>query len=144
LTSKSKQKGTSYEHDIAKMLNEKVIGGVFKRNAGSGAIGTLSHEPMLEGDVRGFIENTPLKFKIEAKARTGATQIAVKKEWIDKVIMEAKHDFALPLLFCKLIGARSGIRGFVAMDYDTFIHLLNLYVETKLELDKLVYDKGMG
>jgi Holliday junction resolvase len=141
---KSKVKGSTFESEVVKLLNEKVIGGNFRRVAGSGAYGVRMDTPELLGDVRGFIENTPLKFKIEAKARTGTTQLAVKKEWIDKVIGEAKTDYSLPLLFCKYIGARSGIRGFVAMDYDTFIHLLNLYVETKMELDKRVLDEGMG
>jgi Holliday junction resolvase len=144
LTSKSKAKGSTYEAEVVKLLNDKVIGGNFKRVAGSGAWGLRMDCPELLSDVRGFVENTPLKFKIEAKARTGTTQLAVKKEWIDKVIGEAKTDYSLPLLFCKYIGARSGIRGFVAMDYDTFIHILNLYVETKQELDRLNYDKGMG
>jgi Holliday junction resolvase len=141
---KSKVKGSTFESEVVKLLNDKVIGGKFRRVAGSGAWGVRMDTPELLADVRGFIENTPLKFKIEAKARTGTTQIAVKKEWLDKVIGEAKTDYSLPLLFCKYIGARSGIRGFVAMDYDTFIHLLNLYVETKQELDKQLYDKGMG
>jgi Holliday junction resolvase len=144
MSNPQKQKGTNFENEIVKLFNEKIIGGKFKRVAGSGAFGERMAEPSLLSDIRGFVENTPLKFKIEAKARTGTTQLAVKKEWLDKVIGEAAKDYSLPMLVCKYIGARSGIRGFVAMDYDTFIHILNLYVETKQELDKMILNEGMG
>jgi hypothetical protein len=138
MVNKNKAKGTRWENEACDILNEKIQGAHFKRVVGSGAIGTTMGEPTLTGDIKGEIEHTHLKFKGEAKARTGATQLALKKEWIDKIIMEAKQTFSIPILFCKFIGARSGVRSFVALDIDTFCDLINLYIDTKKELDKVL------
>ena len=137
MVNKQKQKGTGWERDLVKMLQERV-GGHWKRLPTSGAIGTALGESKLTGDVVGRVDFLPKSIKIEAKVGYGgATQLTMKKEWLDKIRMEAEADNAIPALAGKFSGARDGTKYFIAFDFDTFVYLMKLLEEQQKELDKL-------
>ena len=123
---KSKAKGSAFEHEFVEMLISSIYGADAKRIPASGAMGTSLNEPLLEGDVKATFKglNKPIRF--ELKARTGSTQLAVKREWMNKIKKEAEHSFAYPAVACKLIGARKadGVKFFVVFDFDTFCTLM--------------------
>ena len=60
-----KDKGSGFERDLVKLLNDKIKYGEFKRIPGSGAMGTTLHETTLTGDVTGKILGIPRQLKIE-------------------------------------------------------------------------------
>jgi Holliday junction resolvase len=123
---KGKVKGTSFERLLAEILNNNLKGGKFKRIPLSGAIGTALNEPDLQGDVVGEVPSFERKFRIEAKVGYGgATQLTLKKEWLDKIIEDSRGTNSIPLMMGKFSGAREGIKVFVAMDLDTFCDLIN-------------------
>jgi Holliday junction resolvase len=124
-----KDKGSAFERDLAKLLNEKVEQGAFEKIPGSGAIGTLMHEGLLTADLRGKVTGIPKPLKIECKVGYGGeTQLTLKREWLNKVIMEAEQTYSLPMLFGKFSGARKtdGVQVFCVMDIDTVAYLFNL------------------
>jgi Holliday junction resolvase len=124
-----KDKGAGFERDLAKLLNEKVERGAFEKIPGSGAIGTLLHEGLLTADLKGKVYGLPKPLKIECKVGYGGeTQLTLKREWLNKVMMEAEQTYALPMLFGKFSGARKadGVQVFCVMDVDTVIYLFNL------------------
>lgn len=144
MTNKNKDKGDRFERELVALLNDKINSAEFKRNAGSGAIGTITHESLLTGDVRGTIDGLPFKFKGEAKARTGAKSLTVEKEWLDKIAREAEGDYSIPFLACKYLGARSGVKVFIALDIEVFAYLMNALVERQANLDRLSSEKTYG
>jgi hypothetical protein len=118
------------------LLEEKIPKSKVKRIPASGAIGTSLGEPLLTGDVKLEVPCLPRKLKIEAKVGYGGeTQLTVKKEWLDKIKMEAKNDYSYPLLACKFSGSRAGVRYFISMDFDTFCDIINYMNELKTSLD---------
>ena len=126
MVNKSKRKGYDFEHEFVEMLISSIYGSDAKRVPASGAMGTSLSEPLLEGDVKATFKglNKPIRF--ELKARSGATQLAVKREWMNKIKMEAEHSYAYPAVACKLIGARKadGVKFFVVLDFDTFCEIM--------------------
>lgn len=132
----SKRKGSDFERKIAKKLTEALASGEFKRIAGSGAIGTTMGLPILQGDLRGEVDGIPQKFKGEAKIGYGGSKsMSIKKEWIDKIVEEAKRDYSIPFLVARFSGSRGGVEEFIILDFDTFIMLLNMITELRAELD---------
>lgn len=134
----AKDKGSRFEGDAVKILNEKIDGGTFKRIAGSGAIGTSMSEPLLTGDITGKIEGFRKPFKIECKVGYGGEkQFALKREWLNKIKMEAAQTYAFPMLIGKFSGARKadGVQTFIVMDVDEFAYLVNHITHLKKELD---------
>ncbi len=128
MVNKNKRKGGRWEHDLVEILEDEIKGAKVKRVPGSGAIGTTLGEPNLTGDVVARFPGLNRDFKIEAKTGYGgATQITVQREWLNKIVMEAKGNFAYPLLACKFSDARKsgGVQYFVSMDIDTFIDIMN-------------------
>lgn len=138
----SKNKGSGWERDAVELLNSKLkFTNKFKRTPGSGAIGTVFSESLLTGDVTGSVNFLSKKLKIECKVGYGgAKQMALKKEWLDKVVEESKLALSIPLLMGKFSGARSGVKYFVVLDFDTFVEIMSKAIENKDLLDKL-YDK---
>jgi hypothetical protein len=125
-----KRKGSDWERQAVEILNANIKRGVFKRIPGSGAIGTILHEPMLTSDVKGKVESLEKEFKIECKVGYGsATQFTMKKLWLDKVREESDASYGIPLLMGKFSGAREGVKSFVVMDIDTFCELINKLTE---------------
>ena len=139
---KSKKKGNTFESDVVEILNQKIVGATFKRIPGSGALGTSMDEPLLTGDVSGKVEGLNERFKVEAKCGYNTStdrevkQFTLKKEWLDKIIMEAKAALSIPLLIGKFSGARKGVQVFVVMDVDTFSNIINELSRLQKELDK--------
>ena len=83
------------------------------------------NETRLSGDVKGKVPFLSKKFTIEAKTGYGGSkQLAIKKEWFDKVRKEAENSNAIPLLACKFSNARSGVKHFIAMDFKAFTEIL--------------------
>ena len=135
----AKAKGSKFEKDVVDYLNKNLTEGKFKKIPGSGAIGTVINEPFLKGDITGVVTGVPKKFKGECKVGYGGeTQVAVKREWINKIMEEASQDYALPFLTAKFSGARTkdGVQIFVILDIDTFVYLLNLTTSLQKELDE--------
>ena len=117
-------------------MNEGLIASDFKKTPSSGALGTIIGEPNLTGDVRGRIEGVPRKIKIEAKIGYGGSkQLALKKEWLDKIAEEASQDYSIPILACRFLGSRQGVEKFVAMDLEVFIDFMNLITVLQRDLD---------
>ena len=135
----AKAKGSKFEKDVVNYFNNNLMEGKFKKIPGSGAIGTVIDEPFLKGDITGVVTGVPRKFKGECKVGYGGeTQVAVKREWINKIMEEASEDYALPFLTAKFSGARTkdGVQIFTILDIDTFIFLLNLITSLQKELDE--------
>lgn len=133
-----KRKGSQWERDLAELLTKLIRKSIFRRVAGSGALGTIMIEPTLSSDVKGKVESIPQEFKVECKVGYGgATQLTVKKEWFDKVREEAARSFGIPFVACKFSGAREGTRYFIAMDVDVFANLVNKITELNDDNTKL-------
>lgn len=123
---KAKKKGTRWERDAVKLLEENIAGSSWRRLAGSGAIGTIMKEPLLKGDISGLIPYLGKSFRAEAKVGYGgATQLSFKREWLEKIREEAEGTYSIPLVLCKFSGARGKSKHFVAMDFEAFAELLN-------------------
>lgn len=141
----SKRKGSQWERDAAKILNEKVIGD-WKRVAGSGALGAILEEPTLQGDVVGKnIPAFPKGFRLDAKVGYGGSkQMTVQKAWFDKIRTEAEATYSIPALICKFSGSRSGTQVFVMLDIDAFAEIMNRIDDLKYELDKTIWKTSSG
>ncbi len=143
MSNPNKIKGSQFERDAAEILNKLIRKSQWKRVAGSGALGTIMHEPGLSSDVKGRIDSIPKEFKIECKVGyntsnvEGIKQFTLKKEWLDKVRMEADQSYAIPLFMGKFLGAREGVKVFVTLDVQVFADLMNMITELKEENDKL-------
>ena len=141
MTFKSKVKGGAFEHDAVELLNSKINGARFKRIPSSGALGTTFGEPLLTGDLKGEVEGIKRKFKVEAKCGYNSStnkevkQFTLKKEWLDKIIMEAKDALSTPLLIGKFSGARKGVQVFVVLDIDTLAYFINEISRLNKELE---------
>jgi len=142
MATKGKVKGTKFENDAVDILNSLINNSVFKRIPGSGALGTTLGEPLLTGDITGKVEGIDNRFKGECKVGYNSStdkevkQFTLKKEWLDKVIEEAKQALAIPFLIGKFSGARSGVKVFVVLDVETFSKLINEITRLQRELDK--------
>ena len=142
MTNKQKVKGTTFERDMTKMLNELVEDSTWKRVPGSGAIGTIVKEPFLTGDINGRVISIEKTFKAEAKVGYGgATQFALKKEWLDKIREEADGAYAIPLLLGKFSGSRGGVKSFVVLEPEVFAYLLNKITELSNEVASLMEEQ---
>lgn len=120
-----KRKGSQWERDATKILMNLLPESVWKRVPGSGAIGTIMGEPLLAGDISGHIPSIGRTFRAEAKVGYGgAKQLAVKREWLEKIREEAKGTQSIPMLICKFSGAHGTSKQFVAFDFQAFAELI--------------------
>jgi hypothetical protein len=134
---KQKKKGSDFERLAVEILNQHVKKSSWRKIPGSGAIGTTLGEPILQGDISGVVDSFTRQFKGEAKVGYGgAKQLALKKEWLDKISEEAQRTNSIPFMVGKFSGARGGVQVFVAMDIGVFCELLNTVTELREELDK--------
>lgn len=137
MTNKNKIKGTQWEVKAAELLNEPFDEIIWKRVPLSGAIGTVLNEPELASDLKGKYPFIPFRFVGEAKTGYGGSSMQLKKEWFDKIRETAKQLYAEPLVILKFLGARSGVKHVVAVDFETWNRLM-LYIEKlKNERDSL-------
>lgn len=133
---KQKKKGSDFERLAVELLNRFVKSSHWRRIPGSGAIGTSMDEPSLQGDISGRMDALKRTFKAEAKVGYGgATQLTLKKEWLDKIADEARSTNSIPFLIGKFSGSRNGTKVFVTLDLDTFCLLLNTITELHEELE---------
>ena len=122
----SKKKGARWERDAVEILN-KEWPHTWKKVPGSGALGTILQIDELKADLVGRYYFLPFAFKGEAKTGYGgAKQLAVKREWLEKVRMQAEDAFLheVPILIAKFSGSRSDVRYFVILDFDAFNDVL--------------------
>jgi hypothetical protein len=134
---KNKVKGTTFERQAVEILNDLIRDSEWKRIPGSGALGTALGEPLLTSDIVGKVKGIPKRFKVEAKVGYGGkTQFALKKEWLDKVQMEANGTFSTPFLIGKFSGAREGVKVFTVMDVEVFAAMINHITKLQEELNK--------
>lgn len=136
---KNKDKGTRWERDAVNELNENYPN-TWRRNPGSGALGTILDLPFLKGDLVGDYEFLPIDIVAEAKVGYGGTQMQVRKEWFDKIKMEANENYAIPVVLLKFEKARTGTRHVIAMDFETWDKLMN-FVESMHEELLELYEK---
>ena len=131
-----KRKGSDWERELVKILNKAIQNGTFKRVPGSGAMGTYLEEPALYSDIKGKVIGLEKPIKIEAKVGYGGSkQLTLKKEWLDKIALEASRTYSIPFLIGRFSGSRSGVENFVVMDLQIFIDLMNTISDLS-ELDK--------
>lgn len=137
-----KVKGTQFERDAVNLLQELIPKSEWKRIPSSGAMGTIMQEPLLGGDIKGRIEGITQEFRGEAKVGYGgATQMAVKREWFEKIKEEAERTYSIPFVIAKFSGSRSTVKEFVALDIETFALILNTINDLYEELSGLYNDE---
>lgn len=133
-----KKKGSDFERLAVEIFNNIIDNSKWKRIPGSGAIGTSLEEPLLTSDIVGIVDALPKRFKVEAKVGYGgATQFTLKKDWLDKIRLEADATFSIPMLVGKFSGAREGTKVFVVLDVGTFAALINHITKLQDQLDNL-------
>jgi len=133
----SKIKGAQFEREAVVLLSELIENSKWKRIPTSGAIGTSMGIPLLFSDLIGEVRGFPKKLRGEAKAGYGgAKQFTMKKEWLDKIMHEAKSTYSIPFLIGKFSGARDGSRVFVALDVRVFADLVNQLTDLQRRLDE--------
>lgn len=143
MSNPQKIKGSNFERLAAEIMNKLVKKSIWKRVAGSGALGTIMGEPTLASDVKGKMEALPYEFKVECKVGYntskdgGVKQFTLKKDWLDKVKLEADRSYSVPMLMGKFLGAKEGVKVFVVMDVEEFTKLLNKITELYEENGKL-------
>ena len=143
MSNPQKRKGSDFERLAVEILNELIEDSDWKRVPGSGALGTILGEPILTSDILGKVKSIPKSFKVEAKVGYNSSkdkevkQFTLKKEWLDKIRMEALQTFSLPFLIGKFSGAREGTKVFVVMDVQEFASIVNHITKLKNEVDRL-------
>lgn len=135
---KNKRKGNDFERQAVDILNALVRDSEWKRIPGSGSLGTALGEPLLTSDIVGKVNHIPKKFKVEAKVGYGgAKQFGLKKEWLDKIALEASATHSTPFLIGKFSGAREGVKVFTVMDVEVFASILNHISRLQEEIDTM-------
>jgi len=125
----AKAKGARWEREAVEVLNE-MFPDTWKRIPGSGAFGTIMNITGLTGDLTGKYKFFPFMFRGENKVGYGGKEMTVKKEWFDKIRMEADKNFnEVPCVLIKFDNSRSGVRYFIAFDFDALKKILET-VET--------------
>lgn len=135
-----KIKGTAFENEAVKVLNQ-LIPGNWKRVPTSGALGSILNESALKGDIKGEVQNIPFKFKGECKVGYNNSegkevkQFTLKKEWLDKIKQEAGSDFSFPFFISKFENTKLGVKYFIVLDINDFSKLINMISDLQRELD---------
>lgn len=143
MVNKNKVKGSTFERDVATMLEARIKDSEWKRIPASGAMGTALGEPLLTGDVKGKVDGFFAEFRGECKVGYNPSTnkevkaFTLKKEWLDKIQKESKNSFCFPLFFGKFSGAKEGVKVFVVLDINDFAEIINRYVELSRQLEKL-------
>ncbi len=135
---RQRRKGSNWEREFVKLISQ-IPGCSAKRIAMSGAIGTYLEEPALMGDVIFVVDDFPKKFRVECKSGYGVNQITLKREWFDKIKKEAEKSYSVPLLALKFSNVREkdATKYVIAMDFDTFVYLIQFLISLKEKLNSL-------
>jgi len=142
-----KKKGSKWERDAVKLLNEN-FPHTWKKIPMSGAAGTILDIAVLKPDLLGKYDHFDRVFAGEAKTGYGgATQLTLKRKWFDKIAMQASEMFAVPMIFGKFSGSKSDTRYFVAMTFQAWDDLMNqvadLY-EENIDLREIIRQQNEG
>jgi len=140
MVNKNKIKGSQWERDAAKLLNEN-FPDVWRRNPGSGALGTILELPILKGDVVGDYEFLPFDFIAEAKVGYGGSLMQIQKVWFDKIKEQADENYSLPVVLLKFEKSKSGVRHVIAMDFETWDKIMSYIESMHEELLKLYEER---
>ncbi len=122
MTINSKDKGARWERDAVELLNS-LYEGTWRKIPGSGAFGAILDIPELRGDLVGRYYFMPISFRVDAKTGYGgATQLTVKREWLEKIRLEAEalDRYEIPCLLCKFSGSRTEVKHFFVFDTSAF------------------------
>lgn len=145
---KQKKKGSDFERDVVNILNKNIKKSAWNRIPTSGAIGTALDIAGLQGDVYGKVNGIPREIRGECKTGYNTSkeskQMALRKEWLDKIAEEAKKSFGIPVLFGKFENVHSGVKIFAVMDIEVFIFLMNRINELKDKFDDLYKEVEEG
>lgn len=130
MPSKSKQIGDRWEREFVKKVAPYAE--IAKRIPGSGALGTLLQEARLTADA--FLKyrflNKPLKVELKY-GYGGSTQMQVKREWMEKVRMQARDNNYIPAVGIKFRDVLSGDKEsatwicFAIEDWNGLVEYLN-------------------
>jgi Holliday junction resolvase len=120
-----KDKGNRWEREAAKLLNQR-FPDVWKRIPGSGAIGTLVHEPILAADIVGTYSFLQKRVMGECKVGYGGKQMTLHKDWFDHVRHVADGVHGIPVVVLKFEKTTEGVKHVVAMDFETWDYLMGL------------------
>lgn len=135
-----KRKGTDWERDATKLLNER-FPDTWKRIALSGALGTQLNMPLLMPDVRGKYYFLPKDIVGECKVGYGGKQMTIQKEWFDGIHEIAEKQYAIPAVLLKFEKSRKGVKHIICLDFDTWDTLMtqmgSMYNELKTIYEKL-------
>lgn len=138
----SKDKGARWERDAVELLNS-LYPETWRKIPGSGAFGAIMNIPELRGDLVGRYYFMPSNFRVDAKTGYGgATQLTIKREWLEKIRVEAEalERYEIPCLICKFSGSRADVKHFFVLDTDAFHDILgvieDLYTENIRLRDK--------
>lgn len=118
-----KIKGTRWERDSAKLLNEK-FPDVWRRIALSGALGTILNIPVLMADISGKYPHMDSSIVGECKVGYGGKEMRIKKEWFDGIREIAEKNYALPVVVLKFEKSRSGVRHIICLDFEAWDELM--------------------
>jgi len=131
-----KRKGTRWENDATKLLNEK-FPNVWRRVAMSGALGTMLDMPILMPDMYGKYEHLSRKIVGECKVGYGGKQMTIQKEWFDGISEIAVKNYGLPAVMLKFEKSRTGVRHIICLDFETWDELMLEMAEMYRELSML-------
>ena len=140
MTNRQKQKGSKFERDMTIELNKLIERGKFKKVPASGAMGTALQEGLLCGDIVGDVQYFPKKFRLEAKTgymkeNKDGKYFHLRKEWLDKIKMEALQTNSFPALIAHFENAKSGVKNFVVLDIEEFAWLINEIVRLQEDIN---------
>jgi hypothetical protein len=134
----NKRSGTYFEDTVADHF-DSLEGVTAKRVMGSGAFGTISNEPRLMGDV--YMRWDYLDRPILAECKFGyggKTQLTVKKEWIDKIVEEARQADRHAALVFKFKGARGPNSKVIAFTWETWEAIMDSFRDTVEHLEGVI------
>lgn len=124
----SKDKGARWERDAVELLNA-LYPETWRKIPGSGAFGAIMGIPELRGDLVGRYYFMPISFRVDAKTGYGgATQLTVKREWLEKIREEAEalDQYEIPCLVCKFSGSRTPIKHFFVFDMEAYHDIIEV------------------
>lgn len=142
MSNPQKDKGSRWERDACKLMNE-AFPGTWKRVAMSGAIGTLLDIPILRPDAIGEYTHLSRKLVGEAKVGYGGKSMTIQKDWWDGIDEIAEENYALPVVLLKFEKSRTGVRHVICLSFETWNELMQEMAELYHEL-LLVYEKLNG
>lgn len=119
-----KIKGTRWERDSVKLLNEQ-FPDVWRRIAMSGALGTILNMPVLMPDISGKYEHMDKGIVGECKVGYGGKQMKIEKAWFDGIREIAEKNYgALPAVVLKFEKSRTGVKHIICLDFEAWDELM--------------------